>query len=77
MVLDTCTRKAHKVAVAFAQCLKIVAYFNLGHSLGEVELAVEQQLLWYFAKEFVHGLNPGNSKHLFNILLGMRKIFHS
>ena len=77
MVLDTRARKAYKVAVALAECLKIVAYLNLGHSLGEVEFAVEQQLLRNLAKELVHGLEPRNFKHLLNILLGMREIFHN
>ena len=77
MVFDTGTRKADKVAVAFAQCLKIVAYLNLGHGLGEVEFAVEQQLLRNLTKEIVHGLEPRNGKHLLNILLGMREVFHT
>ena len=77
MVLYPCTREAYKAAVSAAKLVEESAYLRLGHSLGEVEFAVEQQLLRNLAKELVHGLESRNGKHLFNILLGMREVFHN
>ena len=76
MVLYSRTGKADKIAVLSAESLKESADLNLGHSLGKCKFTFEMQLFGYFGKKVVKRLQAGYLQHLFNILLGMRKIFH-